>query len=445
LDYHDYFTEEALEKLRAAFHGGDAPSPSESIPTDELAAAFRRMGRVLTKQQVRDLAKQVVSDDRGVIEFEEFCILEIMLSGLRPHVNLINYRDYLSNERVASLERRFVQEDVQNAGAVPLAKVLRICEDMGCSGMTDELQELFKQADTENRGTVEFHHVCAIFAVAKKCRRKCNYREFLSAEQVATFNKVFFSAVGEHGRYSMKMLDKLMRRLGLTVKPYQLNWLMETFDLDGSGDIDFEEFCIMMLRLKGVHRQRVITPQTCSCEDLWRNEKFTVKELRRSGFTLKDFKEIGIPVALLVSEGGISPLEFRRAGYTCQDLRRGGVSAAELRRCGFSLADLRIAGFSDGVLQVADRELKGSLSAGDLSLLAQQRPPSRGRVGPVRGAVLSNAGAVALSTPSIWQLPPRPMTQMIREHTDWQPKLSRQFLADMPEKGASGEWPVAIK
>lgn len=38
----------------------------------------------------------------------------------------------------------------------------------------------------------------------------------------------------------------------------------------GSGDIDFEEFCVMLLRLKGLRRQQVICPSTHSCDDLWR-------------------------------------------------------------------------------------------------------------------------------------------------------------------------------
>lgn len=431
LDYHEYFTSEALEKLRAAFRNVDLDDGG-SITADELFAAFRKLGRNLSKQQVRELAKTVDQDESGEIEFEEFCLLEIMLSGMRPHVCLINYRDYLPDAQVHVLERRFVTEDPSETGAIGIGIAAKACEDLSEGRASrEDLQELMKQADVDNGGLVDFKNMCAAYVVATNCRRKCNYREFLNADQVAKFRKVFTNGAGPNGTCSFADLEKLLRRLGMHVKKQQLQWLIQNFDADGSGDIDFEEFCIMLLRLKGLKKQSVINPQTRDCEDLFRNEGFTVLELQNSGFSLKHFKDARMPVAKLISDGGLSTLDLRRAGYTPQELRRGGVGASTLRRSGYSLADLRVAGFSGLVLQDADRELKGSMSSGDLSLLAAQRPLSSSKTSaaPVRGAVLSTAGAAALqpAAPCPWQLPPRPMTQMIREHTDWQPRLPRHI------------------
>merc|ERR1712032_1733417 len=93
-----------------------------------------------------------------------------------------------------------------------------------------------------------------------------------------------------------------------------------------------------------------------------------------SGFGLEQFRDVGIPIGKLYAEGNVSALELRRAGYTSKELRRGGLGVSELRTSGFSLAELRNAGFSDSVLSQTNRDLKNSLSTGDLSVLPQQRP-----------------------------------------------------------------------
>merc|ERR1712217_595487 len=232
----------------------------------------------------------------------------------------------------------------------------------------------------------------------------------------------------------------LLKKLGMTLKKDQLKSLMKRVDTDNSGDIDFEEFCIMIVRLRQLRRKRVINPSTCSCSELWSDEHFSVRELLRSGFTLKDFRSVGIPVGKIYTEGGVSALELRRAGYSPAELRRAGVGVAELRNCGFGLTDLRNAGFSNSALSETNRMLHGSLSTGDLSMLPQQRPrdPEKdfklpGLTTPSKGLGFSPSSpllSASLGPGGLpWVIPPRQMTPQIREHTDWRPKLRRSKSA----------------
>lgn len=426
IDYKEYFTTEALDKLARAFSHYDVDGTG-TIGEADLHAIFRGLGRTVSKQQLREIFKNVDYNDSGSIEFEEFCVAEIMLSQLRPHPALIDYQEYLPESVVKALERLFGKEDSFGAGAVGLPAVCRIFEAMGSKLQKEDIEEVFRLADTANVGQLDFSSLAALWAVATGQRKRCNYREFLSLEQVETLRAAFQDVSGK-GHVGRGELEALMRRVGVIVRKAQLEWLMRAFDTDSSGDIDFEEFAVMVLRLRGFRRQRVISPHTCRCEDLWRDERFTIRELQQAGFGLRHFRDAGIPAGRLHLEGGVGALELRRAGYNPAELRHGGLSATELRRSGFSLADLRIAGFSDRVLEEANRQLKASFSAGDLAVLPQTRPVSKGAVGaPVRGATLSGAGAAQLlpASPLKWQLPPRPMTQMIREHTDWRPRLAR--------------------
>lgn len=88
----------------------------------------------------------------------------------------------------------------------------------------------------------------------------------------------------------------ILRRLGLTLKKSHIESLAKDFDVDGSGFIGFEEFCVMAARLRGERQKRKIGPDTCSCEELWKDESFSIPELQRSGFGLAEFRKVGIPV-----------------------------------------------------------------------------------------------------------------------------------------------------
>merc|ERR1719221_205769 len=101
-----------------------------------------------------------------------------------------------------------------------------------------------------------------------------------------------FEAADSRGYGSLTSAEfgHLLKKLGMTLKKQQLTSLMKRVDTDNSGDIDFEEFCIMIVRLRQLRRKRTISPATCTCAELWLEENFTVRELLRSGFTLKDFR-----------------------------------------------------------------------------------------------------------------------------------------------------------
>ena len=63
----------------------------------------------------------------------------------------------------------------------------------------------------------------------------------------ATFN--FFDQDGE-GDIDLKELGVVFRQLGMTPNHAQLAQMMSEIDADRSKKIDFEEFCLLMLRLK---------------------------------------------------------------------------------------------------------------------------------------------------------------------------------------------------
>jgi len=419
IDYHEFFTPDRIQQLQGVFDKHET-SGSGKLGEAPLCSIIRKqLGLSLTRCQVRDLICEVDYDGSGSLGFEAFCMMIIKMNHMRPRSDQICYSEYLDDKAIKKLEKFFVQVDRLGKGALGMPELEKILELLGEKADKDTVVDIFTEVDKDGSGQIEFDEFCALWTVLTRCRKRINYREFLTNEQVTAYRKIFilFDTSGD-GKISGRELDVLLRRLGLVLSSVQLGKLLADFDPNNSGSIDFDHFCVMMSRLKGERRKREINPRTCNCQHLYHNEGFSIRDLMLSGFGLSDMKRAKVPCGRLFKEAEFTALDFRRAGYEPKLLRRAGLSVLDLRSCGFSLAELRHAGFSDAVLAETNRVLWKSLSNGDLTALPQQRPSKA----PVEGA----AGTVAGFAKGIsWgRLPPRPMTTMIRAHTDFRPKLS---------------------
>eukprot|EP00930_Biecheleria_cincta_P069804 TRINITY_DN57500_c0_g1_i1.p1 TRINITY_DN57500_c0_g1~~TRINITY_DN57500_c0_g1_i1.p1 ORF type:complete len:506 (+),score=95.53 TRINITY_DN57500_c0_g1_i1:118-1635(+) len=447
IDYREYFLPETVQELHEAFVHFDS-SGDGSISISELSRMFKSLGKPVSKAQLQQVIKEVDVDGNGEVDFEELCLLEIKMSGARPRADLINYQDYLTDRQIHKLETAFVQYDRLNRGRIGLHFLRPIVDQLGPWGSKvaedrKPSQELYDDvhAEVDPNGTeeIDFNQTCSAFAVLTKARKRVNYREYLPAEEIEEYRNLFDQVDKRRGgMISHHELDRLFKRIGLMLPKVQLKALFNDFDSGGSGGISFQDFCMMMLRIRALRKIRVINPQVCTCEKLWKEEGFNVKELQMSGFGLEDFKRLGIPLGPIYREGAYTALELRRAGYSAKELMKCGAPLSDLRSAGFSLTDLRLAGYSAASLEVINRSLKGSLSAGDLSVLPQRCPKSV----RTKGIALSSAGfqlmleklppgvsAGSAVGSGAWKLPPRQMTPMIREHTDWMPKFREPATA----------------
>ncbi|CAE8670302.1 unnamed protein product, partial [Polarella glacialis] len=434
IDHREYFSPDLLDQLQKAFNKYDV-SGDGSLQLTEVFQMFKKLGKKVTEVQLNEVMSQIDVDGSGEIDFEELCLLEIKMSRVRPCASLIDYRNYLSERQIRKLEQLFVQHDPTatklDTSYINGESVQTMVEGFENHPGIEEIEDVLDEIDPLNTNCITFDKFCAAWAVLTHSRRLINYREYLDSDDVLAYRDLF-TRCNKTGGGSMnrKELNDCLKQQGMVLAKKQLKELFEDFDADCSGGVDFEEFCIMMMRLRCLRQTREINRVTCTCAELWTKESFSVKELQRSGFGLDDFRRVGIPVGKIYKEGEFTGLELRRAGYSAVELRRGGLPAAELRHCGFSLGDLRNAGFSAALLQETDRALRGSLSTGDLTMLPQRCPkPALTKM----GSCLSSAGFQMMkATPggtSAWQPSHRLLTPMIREHTDWRPRFHQDGQA----------------
>jgi len=412
IDYREYLTAEQILKIEQAFNEIDT-TKCGSIGEKELAVMFKSLGQKLSRKQLLDIMSEVDFDGSGSIEMDEFYVMNIKLKKLWPRPDLIDCRDYWLDVKIKHAQKAFEHCDPEGNGWISEADFVdSVLEDLKIPQPREEfLDAVLQQAVPDGSQRLNFERCCNCAVVLSQARKRINYREFLSAKEVNHYRMVFQSHDSNNDRsVSIQELDRILQRLGFALKGKQLKSAVKDFDIDESGEIDFEEFCVMMCRMCRKRRLRMISPETCNCRDLYREDHFTVKELFLAGFKLPDLRKANVSVRDIRDEG-VSALEFRRAGFTPAELRRAGVNLTDLRSCGFSLADLRIAGFSDASVSEANRMIRTSISVGNLGLLPQRNPTS------VR-VIYGSKDAL----PSLLENPNhklRLMTPLIREHTDW--------------------------
>lgn len=378
IDPKEYFTEEQMAEYEAMFNRFDTDQGG-SIGVEELFRLFLQLGIKMSRPQLEAVVQEVDVDGSGEIDLEEFLVLMIKLLGSRPRADLIDYKEWCDQKTLENIHKVFRKYDTSGDGSIDYAELCQLLKDMGMKLSPPQVEEICKEVDKDGSGEIEFDEFAAMWVVLARRNKIINPREYMTGDQITSYFKIFtmFDTSGD-GSIEKEELDNLFRRLGIVLKKEQLDALVKQYDVDGSGEFDFDEFCVMMIKLKGMKRHRRLTVQTSSVHDLW-VEGLSVREIKKVGFDAEAMRDAGIPAGKLYfdkvfKEQIFTPLELRRAGYGAAELRKGGVGLSALRYCGYSSLDLQRAGFSQAGMRHANRKLNRAISEGNFSLLAQTHP-----------------------------------------------------------------------
>lgn len=314
----------------------------------------------------------------------------------------IDYEEYYTDDEIGELKLLFRQFDVSGDGAISSSEMMGLFHSVGLALKPYQVDQLIKEFDVDQSGEVEFEEflVMMVKLMNKRVRADCiDYHQYLTQDKIQHYEAQFLqsdtSGTGNIGRLD---LGGMFTRLGVPLNAKQLDSIIAEVDKDGSGSIDFDEFCSMMVKLTGV-RKRISMREYVDPEEIVRYRQvfdhydvsgdgsISVKELdsllRKMGVVLTksqvdallhkydadgsgevDFQEFGaimidlkklrrrfkISPATTTAEAlrgdGFIPRELLEAGFTCEEMRKGGYTAREMVLGGVRPLDLRQAGYT---------------------------------------------------------------------------------------------------
>merc|ERR1719482_1039959 len=289
VDPAEYYLPDEMKKIKKSFAKFDT-SGDGSLQQDELLELFKSLGMHVKPYQLEMIIKEFDADGSGEIDCDEFMAMMIKLLNKKVRADLIDYKSYLTEDNIEMFRKTFNKWDEDESGALGKAEISEMFRSLGLNLSSEQLDSIIAEVDKDKSGEIEFDEFCCMMAKLKGFRKRIQPREYLEAEELHRFRQAFnyFDTSGD-GTIDGSELDALLRKLNTPVPAAKISVLLQKYDEDKSGELDFYEFCAMMVDLKKKRKKRKINPQTTTAAKL-RLEGFTAFEVKQAGFTAKQVK-----------------------------------------------------------------------------------------------------------------------------------------------------------
>ncbi|KAI5587558.1 hypothetical protein POPTR_005G052800v4 [Populus trichocarpa] len=145
--------------------------------------------------------------------------------------------DVLTEEQTAEFQEAFCLFDKDGDGCITFEELATVIKSLDDSATDEELHIMISEVDVDGNGTIEFGEFLNLMA------RKM--RENDAAEELKEAFKVFDK--DQDGYISPNELRHVMINLGEQLTDEELEQMIREADLDGDGQVNYEEFVRIML------------------------------------------------------------------------------------------------------------------------------------------------------------------------------------------------------
>jgi len=143
----------------------------------------------------------------------------------------------LSEEQIAEFKEAFSLFDKDGDGTITTKELGTVMRSLGQNPTEAELQDMINEVDVDQNGTIDFPEFLAM--MAKKMK------DTDSEEEIKEAFKVFDK--DGNGFISAAELRHVMTNLGEKLTDEEVDEMIREADIDGDGQINYEEFVKMMM------------------------------------------------------------------------------------------------------------------------------------------------------------------------------------------------------
>lgn len=143
----------------------------------------------------------------------------------------------LTEEQISEFKEAFSLFDKDGDGTITTKELGTVMRSLGQNPTEAELQDMINEVDADGNGTIDFPEFLTM--MAKKMKNNDSEEEILEAFKV-------FDRDG-NGFISAAELRHIMTNLGEKMSDSEVDDMIREADLDGDGQINYEEFVKMMM------------------------------------------------------------------------------------------------------------------------------------------------------------------------------------------------------
>ena len=145
--------------------------------------------------------------------------------------------DQLTEEQIAEFKEAFSLFDKNNDGTITTKELGTVMRSLGQNPTESELQEMIREVDINNDGTIDFPEFLSL--MSKKMKDNDTEDELIEAFKV--FDK------NGNGQISAAELRHVMTNLGEKLTDEEVDEMIREADIDMDGEINYEEFVQLMI------------------------------------------------------------------------------------------------------------------------------------------------------------------------------------------------------